>query len=267
MGNSNTSRPDARTASASASGKAPPPHTIATGPASAARVFGGRFFANSVVLAPAAGMRRDQRPPLAFTHEGHDPHHVLIAGELLCDLVQPCNELPRLREQHVIGASQAADRVVGEPATAQTNYVEAGKVCSVAFGGRKWDHVAPNARQAAHNSMRTDTHALVRGGATAHEYVVFDDRMTADHDRIREDHVVADPAVVGHVRVGHEHAAVADPRFHTAAGGAAVHGDALADDTVGADHEHARLALVVHRLRWGAEGGERPRHGARSDAG
>src|ERR1700674_1626745 len=220
MRNSSTSRPDARTASASASGKAPPPHAIATGPASVrTAALAVRFFANSVFLGPATAARGDHGPPFALAQEGDDPHHVVVAGERIGHLLHARRKLPRSRKQHAIGPAERAYRRIREAAAAQTHHIEPGELRPVTLGGRKWDHVAPNSGETSHHGVRTDVHMLVHRGPTAHEHVVFDDDVAADHDGVGEDHIVADLAVVRHVRVRHEHAAVAHARLHAAAGG------------------------------------------------
>ena len=80
-------------------------------------------------------------------------------------------------------------------------------------------------------------------------------------------HALAEPAIVGDVAVGEQHAAVADDRLAAAALGAGVDRHALADQAIGADPQPRRLALVFEVLRRVADRGEREDAGAGADVG
>ena len=64
-----------------------------------------------------------------------------------------------------------------------------------------------------------------------------------------EDHVVGDVTVVGDVHVSHEDVAIADHRDPSAAAGAAVDGDELAEDIPPPDDQLRLFALVLQILR------------------
>ena len=81
----------------------------------------------------------------------------------------------------------------------------------------------------------------------------------------KPDGLAADPAIMGDMAVDHEESAVADHRLTAALDGAAVHGDAFADDAIRPDAEACRLALVDDGLWRAAERGEGMDDGACAD--
>jgi hypothetical protein len=87
-----------------------------------------------------------------------------------------------------------------------------------------------------------------------------------EHDVVREDDVRADAAIVRHVALGEEEAAVPDDRRPGAVRRAGVHGDAFADDAILADDQRRRFALIAKVLRGVTDRGEREDAGARADA-
>src|SRR3954468_1315781 len=91
--------------------------------------------------------------------------------------------------------------------------------------------------------------------------------MAAEHRAVGEGDVVADPAVVADVRIGHQKAAVADARDFAVVLRAGADRHALADLAIAADVEPRGAAAVAGRLRWGAERGKRIDDGLLSDRG
>ena len=77
--------------------------------------------------------------------------------------------------------------------------------------------------------------------------------------------MVADLAVVGHMRTNHEQSVIADPGQHPAAFRFRVHGRMFADDVVGTYFQAGRLALVFEILRRHADGREGIDRRARAD--
>ena len=113
--------------------------------------------------------------------------------------------------------------------------------------------------------MRADANELVRRRAAADDGEVADLHMACEHHVVGQDDALADPAVVGDMRVGQKHAARPDARLRAAALGARIHGHVLADQAVLADHEPDRLAAVFQILRLVADGGEGKNARARAD--
>ncbi len=74
----------------------------------------------------------------------------------------------------------------------------------------------------------------MHGDAARDVCLLLDVHVAAEHRVVREDHIVAERAVVGHVGTDHQQAAAPDPRhffrFHRA-----VHRDVFADHVTVAD--------------------------------
>jgi hypothetical protein len=91
--------------------------------------------------------------------------------------------------------------------------------------------------------------------------------MSGDHRIVGHDDVVADTAIVRHMRVSKKEAPIADDRLHGPVTGAGMHGDAFAYDAIGADRQGGRLPGVFQILRSVADHGEREDRCAGADAG
>ena len=84
-------------------------------------------------------------------------------------------------------------------------------------------------------------------GVVLHRDVARERRIVDEED------MIAELAVVRHMRAGEEQAVAAHARDMAAALGAAVHGDVLADRGVRPDDQPAFLAAVLHVLRLAAD--------------
>src|SRR5438128_10548675 len=80
--------------------------------------------------------------------------------------------------------------------------------------------------------------------------------MPAQGSAVGQHNVVANQAVMSHVRIDHEKVLVADTCHHPAAAGSRIERGELANDVVVADGEETVLALVLLVLRDGADTGE-----------
>jgi hypothetical protein len=78
--------------------------------------------------------------------------------------------------------------------------------------------------------------------------------VTGQQDAVSHHHAVADVAIVGDVRAGHEEIVVADRRFALVVQ-AAVDADVLANDVAVADDQPGRGAVEAEVLRWETDGG------------
>src|SRR5215469_6667372 len=105
-GNSSTSRPPRLTASATASGRLPPPQMIASGPSADAPSLGGGRLIGLVL--PAL-IRPAQGSVLAFADEGDDLHHGLVGGEFVRGRIEPFGEIPGVEEELAVGTPQRVD--------------------------------------------------------------------------------------------------------------------------------------------------------------
>ena len=97
--------------------------------------------------------------------------------------------------------------------------------------------------------------------------VIFDHAVASQPGGRRQDHVVADDAVVRDVRVSHYQRVTADFCQHSAAFGAAVDRCELANHVVVADFDDRRFALEFQILRFRADRGELPDAIALADGG
>ncbi|MEY9148080.1 hypothetical protein ABIF00_006064 [Bradyrhizobium elkanii] len=96
---------------------------------------------------------------------------------------------------------------------------------------------------------------------------VADLAVAAERRRRREDHAIADHAVMADMAVVHEEAAIADAGEPAALDRADVHRHALADGAGFADFEAGRLAAIAEILRRPAERRERRDDAAGADPG
>ena len=119
------------------------------------------------------------------------------------------------------------------------------------------NHVAAHAADAADHHLRPDPGELVHRRQPADEDEIADLAMAAQRRRGREDHVIADVAVMADMAAIHEVAAVADAGDAAAGDRAGIHGHGFADGAAGADLELCQFAAIAQRLRRGAERDER----------
>src|SRR5690348_6869882 len=143
-----------------------------------------------------------------------------------------------------------ADAVFGETAALEAGGVESvgvGVAGGNGFGKRQ--HVASDGGAAADKRMGADANKMMHRTKRAHRGPFFHDDVSAQSCGVGEDDVVADHAVMGNVRVGHDERVIADKGQASALGGAAIDGDKFADSVVVADLEARRLAAVAYILR------------------
>ena len=117
-------------------------------------------------------------------------------------------------------------------------------------------HVARDRRVVGDEGMRADLAELVHAGEAAHDHPVAELHVPAERGVVGHHDVVAELAVVRHVRVGHEQVVVADARDALVVRRAAVDGAELAEHVAVADLEPRRLAPVLLVLRRIADRGE-----------
>ena len=104
--------------------------------------------------------------------------------------------------------------------------------------------------------MVADTAPLLHRRKAAHHYMVANLGMSSKRGVVRKNDMVADNAVMRHVRGDKEHAMVADTRLHGIDGGTRVHGDMFADGAMMANLEGRWLAGETRMLRRMAKNGK-----------
>ena len=109
-------------------------------------------------------------------------------------------------------------------------------------------HVVPHAAQARHEAVRTHGGEMVdRHGAGKRRVVVDVDVPTEEHS-VGQNDIVPEAAIVGHVGASHQEVVVAQRGDSVFLFGAAIDGDALADDVVVADHHLGVAARITDVL-------------------
>src|SRR4029077_16685598 len=109
--------------------------------------------------------------------------------------------------------------------------------------------VAANAADPTDHHLRPYPRELMHRRQSADEDEIADLAMAAKCRRGRENHVVADLAVVTDMAAIHEIAALANPRNAAAAHGAGVHGHGFADGAARTDLKLGEFAAIGQRLR------------------
>src|SRR5271167_1077722 len=214
MPNMTGRRPRRATTSATAPGKLPPPHTMASGscPVSAAawligvrslRLVGGGIGRRHVA-------RAHQGPLAAGANEGDHLGNHRIVAELALDRIDPLRDAAIDEKQRTIGAADAVHLRLGRAAPPQADDIQSDQRAGLAEREAERDDVVAGRRHSGHHDALADAHELMDCDVTAKEREFTDTDMPAEHDVISERHVVADLAIVPDMRAHHEAAAVAD---------------------------------------------------------
>src|SRR5436309_1068441 len=124
MGNSTTRRPRRSTASATATGMAPPPAMIASGPASTPAAAGIAMLLFGIVGAPAAHLGQHDRSAALGAQECDDLCDFDVAGEFGLDPVDARGEIALALEQQRIGLLHGADALPADAAPAHADDVD-----------------------------------------------------------------------------------------------------------------------------------------------
>ena len=159
------------------------------------------------------------------------------------------------------------DLLGGEAAPLHADHVEARQPAAIADSQPVRNEVFADAGETAKKGVGPDAHELMHRRPAAEDGVVADPAMAGQHDVVRQQHALAEPAIVRDMAVGEEHAPVSDDGLAAAARRAGVHGDALADYAIGADAQRRRLAMILQVLRLVANRGEREHPGAGAEHG
>ena len=154
---------------------------------------------------------------------------------------------------------------LAEAAAAHSHDVEPDKMRQRSLRHAPGDNIGARAAQSDDHCAFADAHELAHRAPPPNTTLSPTLTWPASMTLLATDNIVADHAVVRHVRADHEEAAVADLGDAAAVLGPGIHRDALADVTVGADHEARRPAAILHRLRRRAERGKGIDHRARAD--
>src|SRR5436305_1983504 len=151
-----------------------------------------------------------------------------------------------------------SDAFLGESSTLQTNFIHAVGVGLAGRGGHgEWQHVLGDGGASADIGVRADSHELVHGAEGSDYGPLFDGYVTANSGPIHQHDVIANHAIVSHMRVGHDKQMATDFGEATTFHGSAIEGDVFANLVVIADFQAGGLAAVRDILGRHADRGVR----------
>src|SRR5687767_6278765 len=155
-------------------------------------------------------------------------------------------------EEQPVGALELGLHVLGEAASVESHGVQTEERRGDPGGLHIGRHVFLNARPAPHERVRSDAHELVNRRHPSDDGLLVYRDVSGEVDRVAQYHAVSDPAIVRHVDVRHQEAALPDLRPAEGPGPAAD-GHVLADYGPVPNDAHRRLALVLQILRLAAD--------------
>lgn len=153
-----------------------------------------------------------------------------------------------------------------DPRTGHPDHVESAQNAGVAVEHSIGNDVIAHRRQAPDEGLTPDAGKLVNRGAAPEYGSILDGHVPRKHDIVGKDDVVAEAAVMRHVRIGQEQVVVADNGCAAMLHRTRIHGHAFADGTVFANHQFRIQGAVVHTLRIAADDGTRKDLRALADA-
>src|SRR5215468_4820103 len=252
--------------SATANGMPPPPATMPTGEERlAADVMA--CGCPRLLLTIAGVGRQAKRAMLGFGNEGQNLRNRRIFRRHRLHGLQTLGKDAGAVKQLLIKRAHGGKALLGELPALHADDVEALEHGIMAVGEAERNDVAAHAANAADHHLRSDPRELVHGRQPADIDEVADLAVAAECGRGREDHVIADRAVMADMAVVHEKSAVADARQPTAFDRSDIHGDAFTNGAAIADLEPRRLALVAQILRRAAKRCERRNRAIGTDGG
>src|SRR5215831_15673592 len=179
-----------------------------------------------------------------------------IGREHILHVFEPFHQGAFAREQHAIGLAQFVDLIAWKAMALEADDVEAGQIGAVAEYHSKRNDVFLHARHATDETVGADANELMHGTETAENCVVANSDVAGQSCVIDENDVVPDLTIMGNVRPHHQQAMGANAGYETAAFGAGVDRDVLADRGVGTDFKAAVLAVIFLVLRDVADRGK-----------
>src|SRR6476661_2749953 len=213
--------PRAVSESATANGMTPPAAIRPTGDEISNASFVTTTPSSGLV---AASRRLTQLPMLAGIDEGEDFRDRGILSRQIPVRFQTIGEHARAVKQRLIERSYHRKTRAGESAALHPDDVEAGERAVLAAHQGERDHVAAHAGKRPDHHLRAHPAVLMDRRQAANENKIADLAMPAQRRRGREDHVVADDAVVPDMAAIHEIAAVPDAGQAATGHGACAHG-------------------------------------------
>src|SRR6185437_5200189 len=148
-------------------------------------------------------------------------------------------------KEQVEGLLQQGNAVDRKTMTLQAHRIETVQMGSVPAGGeRKWRNILTNGATTANHHVVSDAHKLKNTGQSSDDGMITDGDVSRKACRIGHNNMVAEPAIVCHMHVGHQNALRPKRGHSTPLDGSPVHRDILPDSVVVADDDLGRLPLV-----------------------
>ena len=146
------------------------------------------------------------------------------------------------------GVMQRGDRFARVTAAAHADLVEPIALCVITDSQGERQSVFDHYRIAADIGLASDTAELVYAGISADIRAIIDDHVAGQGRGVGHDYVIAEQAIMGDVRLGHQETIVASFRYSAAAGGAAMNSHEFADAIPPPDFSFSRLACELQIL-------------------
>ena len=180
---------------------------------------------------------------------------------------QPFGKNARSVEQFLVERTHRGQPLARELATLHADDIEAFETGVLTVNEAEWNHITANPADSADHHLGSYPGELMHRGQPADENKIADFAMTAKRCRSREDHVVADLAIVTDMATIHEIAAVADTGDAASGHGPGVHGHRFPDDAALTDLKPRQFAAIAQGLWRGAQRDEGVDRGAVADGG
>ena len=124
------------------------------------------------------------------------------------------------------------DLLARETVTLEAHDVESGQIGAIAERHAEGNEIVLDPRHAADKRVSADANKLMHGAKTAEDGVLAHGDMSGERRIVDHDDMVGELAVMGDMRADHQEAVGADAGDTTAALGARIDGDILANDGV-----------------------------------
>src|SRR5437879_5929858 len=109
----------------------------------------------------------------------------------------------------------------------------------------KWNDVGANAAKANNHCTFADAYKLTHGDATTKHDIIRNVDMPCEQDVVRENHVIANLAIMRHMRPNHEKTSIPDFGDATAVLGSRAHRYVFANVAIRAYHQFRRPAAIA----------------------
>src|SRR5262249_16353889 len=146
-------------------------------------------------------------------------------------------KLALAEKQGLVSRAHPLNVDLGSAAPTHTDHVEPNQVGQRPMSHGKRDDVGANPAKANNHCAFADAHKLTHTHAATKHDVIRDVDMPCQQDVVCENHVIANLAIMRHVRSDHEKTSIPDFGDATAILGSRAHRYAFANVAIRADHQ------------------------------